>query len=360
MKTPILMLAICLTATAIAQPPNLTNAGLKPPAIVNCTPVKDQSMSGTCWSFSSNSFLESEMLRNRKETLDLSEMFVARYSYVRKVETWLKNKGVTFFTPGGQFHDVVWVMRHHGSVPEAVYNGRPGGETAHDHALLDTAIKHYTEGLLANKVYALSPGHYAWLDSVLNHHLGVVPAQFNYAGKSYTPQTFVTDYLHINPEDFVEITSYTHHPFYKAFVLEDKYNWTGDAYYNVPLTDFIAITDSALKKGFTVGWDGDVDEPGFDFYGGWAYLPQKTVRRQQQRQAAFKDGSTDIDHMMHVVALVKDSKGAVWYYVKNSWGAANAYKGYLFMSLDYFAIKTSAIIVNKNAIPTAIRQKLGF
>jgi bleomycin hydrolase len=356
---------ICLSGVifgfniSFTQEINISKLGLKSPAVNNCTSVKDQAMSSTCWSFSSNSFLESEIMRTKKEKVDLSEMFVARYSYIHKIETYLKNKGTNFFTPGGQFHDVVWVMKHYGMVPEQAYTGKPKGESYHNHAELDTLIKHYTESLLQQKQNVLRKENYSWLDSVFNHYLGIVPVKFMYKGINYTAQSFLKNYLSINPEDFIEITSYTHHPFYTSFVLEDKYNWTGDAYYNVPVNEFMDITNYALKNGYTIGWDGDVDETGFQFENSLAFLPAKINDLQKERQQTFYDKTTDIDHMMHVVAVTKDIDGNNWYYVKNSWGTYNnAQKGFLFMSSDYFAVKTLAIIVNKKALPAALRKKM--
>lgn len=338
---------------------SVSGLGLKPPAVNNCTGVKDQYMSGTCWSFSSNSFLESEVLRIKKEKIDLSEMFVARYSYIRKIETYLENKGSNFFTSGGQFHDVVWVLKNYGIVPEDQYNGRPGKAIRHDHAELDTLIKNYVAELLQSQTYHLKKEHYRYLDSVFDKHLGIIPSKFTYAGKIYNPKSFLTGYLNINPDDYVEITSYTHHPFYKSFVLEDKYNWTGDSYYNIPLSEFISVTNIALKKGYTVGWDGDVDEPGFVFENGLAYLPGKIINLPKERQNTFNDKTTDIDHMMHIVAVTKDKNRNDWYYIKNSWGNySNNLNGFMFMSKDYFAVKTGAIFINKNALSSALKQKL--
>jgi bleomycin hydrolase len=182
-----------------------------------------------------------------------------------------------------------------------------------------------------------------------------------YEGKEYNPQSFAKNFLQLNTDDYVEITSYTHHPFYKPFVLEDKYNWTADSYYNVSLQDFSDITDHALQHGFTVGWDGDANDPGFLYYDGLAYLPEAVRSDQQTRQAAFMDQSTLLDHMMHITGVTKDNKGRKWYYIKNSWGDySNDLHGFLFMREDYFRIRTVAIIVNKNAVPENIRKKLNW
>ena len=318
-------------------------------------------MSSTCWSFSGISLLESELMKNGKGVTDLSEMFIARYSLVRKIHRHLQLKGQNFFTPGGQFHDLAWVISNHGLVPESAYPGKPAGQQNHDHSELDTLISHFVKGLVARGVTEMNQQQELFVDSLLDRYLGKVPATFNYEGTVYTPHSFAERFLELNMNDYVEITSYTHHPFYKRFVLEDKYNWTADAYYNVPLADFTRITDQALAKGFTVGWDGDALDPYFDFSEGIAWLPDTIRDYQSFRQASFKDERTLLDHMMHITGVTKDQTGRKWYYIKNSWGDYfNPLGGFMFMRDDYFRIRTVAIIVNKKAIPADIRAKLGI
>lgn len=344
-----------------AQDSVLRSLGLTPPVPKYCTAVKDQSMSSTCWSFSSNSFLESELLKSGKGRFDLSEMYIARFSMIRKIERHLKLKGGNFFTPGGQFHDVAWVIKKYGIVPEEVYTGRMEGQSSHDHAELDTLLSHFVEDCVMRGDTVMNPSQRSYVDSLLDHFLGKVPANFKYQGKVYTPLTFGKSFLGLNMDDYIEITSYTHHPFYQTFILEDKYNWTSDYYYNVPLDVFSAITDSALQKGYTVGWDGDADDEYFQFYNGLAWLPQTSQYDQARRQAAFEDQTTLLNHMMHIVAVTKDKYANKWYYVKNSWGNySNSLGGFLFMREDYFKVRTVAIIVNKKAIPVSIRQKMGI
>lgn len=344
-----------------AQSFTLASLGLKPPSIVTCTSVKDQNMSSTCWSFSSNSFLESELIKQGKGKLDLSEMFVARYSMLRKIKRHLQLKGQNYFTPGGQFHDVIWVLKNYGMMPESIYSGKGRGELLPDHAEMDTVLKHFVEKKVAEGITTLNEQQQHWVDSVLDYYYGVVPKSFTYQGKNYTSLTYLKDYLKIHPDDYVEITSYTHHPFYTKFVLEDKYNWTGDAYYNVPLTDFETITQTSLKNGYTVGWDGDADDLNFDYYNGLAYMPERISDFQKERQTAFETHTTLLDHMMHIVGAVKDKKGNFWYYIKNSWGNnSNSFGGFLYMRDDYFKMRTVAIIVNKKTIPTSIIKRMGI
>jgi bleomycin hydrolase len=304
------------------------------------------------------SLLESELMKMGKGQTDLSEMFVARYSMLRKIRRHLELRGQNFFTPGGQFHDVIWVMKNYGMMPEEIYSGKGRGELNHNHAEMDTLLSHFVQPYVKAGIEVLSKQQRQQIDSVLDHYYGPAPASFSYKGKTYTPKTYLSEYLGINPDDYVEITSYTHHPFYTRFVLEDKYNWTGDEYWNVPLSDFSAITDSALKKGYTVGWDGDAQDEFFDYGEGIAYMPEGIKDFPAARQRAFEDKTTELDHMMHIVGSAKENNN-LWYYVKTSWGNySNPIGGFLWMREDYFKMRTLAIIVNKNAIPADIKQKL--
>ena len=318
-------------------------------------------MSSTCWSFSSTSLLESELMKMGRGKIDLSEMFIARYSTIRKINRHLKLKGQNFFTPGGQFHDVSWVLKNFGIVPEEVYSGKGQGEMNHNHAEMDTIFSQFVNDCVSKGITELNEKQNAFVDSVLDHYLGPVPSEFVYNERVYTPQSFLQQVLKFNPDDYAEITSYTHHPFYTKFALEDRYNWTNDEYYNVTIGDFSRITDNALTNGFTVGWDGDAEDAYFDYYGGLAWLPEPINDFQSYRQKAFKDSSTLLNHMMHIVGSAKDKFGNKWYYVKNSWGSySNSLGGFLFMRDDYFKIRTVAIIVNKKAIPSDIRERLGL
>ncbi|MEM9983086.1 MAG: C1 family peptidase, partial [Bacteroidota bacterium] len=291
---------------------------------------------------------------------DLSEMYIARYSYLDKVRLHLASKGTNFFTPGGQYHDVMRVSRKYGLVPESVYTGRVGDETGHDHEKLDTLMERYVKKML--KAGKTSPTDRDWkyINKLLDKYLGEVPSSFTYEGKTYTPLSFMNDYLQINPDDYIEITSYTHHPYYQAFILEDQYNWTQDHYYNLPLEEFIQVVEEALAKGYTVGWDGDVSEETFLHERGIAYLPtsQQAVTTAL-RQKTYEDKSSKIDHLMHIVGIANDKFGKQWYWVKNSWGQSlNPEGGYLYMSAPYLKLKTVALIVNKKALSKDIRAKL--
>jgi bleomycin hydrolase len=359
------------------------------------TSVKDQYRSGTCWAFSGLSFLESEMLRMGKPKTDLSEMFVVYHCYIDKAIKTVRLHGNLNFGPGGAFHDVTYVLKNYGMVPEEAYAGLNYGEKKHVHGEMDAVLKNIVDAVDENKNRKLST---AWEESItgtLDAYLGKLPASFDYQGKNYTPKTFATDYCGLNPDDYVEITSFTHHPFYSKFKLEVPDNWEWDEVYNVPLDEMIQIIDHSLNTGYTVAWAADVSEKGFattkkgvavvpdadvkdmtnSEQSKWEKLSQKQKNEelykldkpgkekqitQAMRQRAFDDWQTTDDHGMHIIGLAKDQNGTIYYKVKNSWGDYNAYDGYFYASKPYVRYKTTCIMVNKNAIPKEIRKKLGL
>lgn len=353
-----LFLTVFIPAALTAQltPENL---GIKLVSSISCSPIEDQYLSSTCWSFASNSFLESELLLKTGEKFNLSEMYFARYSYINKMFQYLDQKGNGFFTPGGQFHDVLKVIKQYGMVPEAAYTGMPNGELRHNQAMLDTVMNQLAQNLLEQGKSKPSGDDLYNMNNILDQYLGKVPETFLFNGKHYTPMSFTKDLLQFDADDYIELTSYTHQPFYKYFVLEDKFNWTKDKYFNVPLTDFTAITDAALAKGYTVCWDGDITEKGFLYKNGIVSMNNPVKHPVTERQKTYEDKSSTIDHMMHISGTALDKNKQKWYYLKNSWGSySNKLGGYLYMQEDYFKIKTIAIIVNKKAIPPAIRKKM--
>lgn len=342
--------------------PVLPDANTFTPVVsVSCSGVQDQYLSSTCWSFAGLSFIESELMRKGIHPPDLSEMYIARYSWLNKINRHLAQRGKTFLTPGGQFHDILKVIGQYGMVPEKTYNGKPQNELQYNHETIDTLLTRYTSKMVKQGKQKPGAADLAYINKVLNQYLGRVPEQFRYEDKLYTPQQFASDRLGFDTKDYIEITSYTHRPWYKPFVLEDKYNWSSDRFYNVPFEDFITITDSALFNGYTVCWDGDVTEPGFLHEQAIAWLPDTISNYRQQRQETYSTGESKIDHMMHITGISTDSAGNKWYRVKNSWGSySNQQGGWLYMNRAFFAIKTIAIIVNKNPIPRNIKQKMGL
>lgn len=345
---------------------------------VKATPVKNQFSTGTCWSFAACSFLESEILRLGKEEFDLSEMFPVRCLYPQKAVNYVRYHGKTTFGEGGQAHDFFYAVKGFGMVPEDIFKGNNYGDKKRNHEELDLSLKGLLDGVIKNS--RLTSVWSESVNSILDSYLGKTPANFTYKSKSYNPKSFVTDALGINPDNYIEITSYTHHPFYSAIVLEVPDNWSKGESYNVPIADLITIMDNALKNGYSVTWDGDISEPEFSGLLGIAIVPAKdwsdktkderdslfmTIEKEKEitqelRQVTFDNYTTTDDHLMHIVGMAKDQNGTKYYYTKNSWGTTSKYNGYMYLSEAYIKLKTIAILINKESIPTEIRSKLGL
>jgi len=334
------------------------------------TSVKNQSQTGTCWDFATQSFLESELLRMGKGKYNLSEMFNVRYTYPLKAEKYVRYHGKYQFGEGGQAHDVLKIFDEYGAVPHFVYPGLEPGDTLHNNFEMDAVLKNVLETIVKRR--KISSHYKDIVKAVCDIYLGKVPEKFEYEGKEYTPKTFAAS-LGINTKDYVEITSYTHHPFYTKFDLEVPDNWTDGEYYNVPLNDLVAIMDNALEKGYTIDWDGDVGKENFLRKEGYAIVPlneddttktgpeQEKDITQEVRQKAYDDYTTTDDHLMHITGLAKDQSGTIFYYTKNSWGTKDKkYEGYWYMSQPFVKLRTVAIMVHKDAIPKEIRNKLGL
>ncbi len=227
------------------------------------TSVKDQYRTGTCWSFSALSFFESEMIRLGKPEVDLSEMFIVRTTYSEKAKRYVRMHGETSFSAGGAFHDAKNMILQYGIVPESVYDGLKYGETKHVHGELDNILKQQVDAVVENKNKKLSTVWNQPVEATLNSYLGEIPKEFEYQGKKYTPQSFATDFVGLNMDDYVEISSYTHHPFYSKFIIEVPDNWSWDEVYNVPVDEMEQIIDNSLKNGYTVAWAAEVSEKGF-------------------------------------------------------------------------------------------------
>ncbi len=357
------------------------------------TSVKNQYRSGTCWSFSGLSFLESEMLRLGKPEVDLSEMFVVWHTYSTKAKKHIRVHGNLNFAAGGAFHDVTNMIKDYGIVPESIYAGLEYGEENHVHGEMDNVLKKHVDAVVENKNRKLSTVWLEPIESTLNSYLGELPKKFEYEGKSYTPQSFASDYVGLNMDDYVEISSYTHHPFYSKFILEVPDNWSWDQVYNVPVNEMEEIVDYALTNGFTIAWAADVSEKGFATSNkGVAVMPSTKVEdmsdaeisrweslsdkdkekelyklekptseievTQEMRQEAFDNYQTTDDHGMHIVGTGSDQNGKTYYKVKNSWGDYNKYEGFFYASKAYVNYKTMCIMVHKDAIPQSIREKL--
>ena len=360
------------------------------------TPVKDQARTGTCWSFAGASFIESELLRIGKPEVDLSEMYIVNHCYRDKADRYVRMQGNTNFGGGGLLHDITYVMKNYGLVPESVYSGLNYGEKKHVHGEVDNLLKSLVTSVVQNRNRKISTAWTNAFEKGVDAYFGDLPDEFKYEKKKYTPQTFLTDFCGgINPDDYVELTSFSHHPFYQQFVLEVPDNWLWEKMYNVPVSDLSQIIDNALESGYTVGWAADVSEKGFaTSQKGVAVVPdankedmsdadirkweklsesdkdkelyklnkpgkEKTIT-QGIRQAAFDSQETTDDHAMHIVGKASDQNGTPYYKIKNSWGPYNSYDGFFYASVPYIQYKTTAIMVHKNAVPLDIRKKLGI
>jgi aminopeptidase C len=321
------------------------------------TPVKDQGRSGTCWSFSGLGMLEAELLRMGKEEVDLSEMFVVYTNYADKAKKYVRLHGDGIFSGGGSFADVLYTMKHYGVVPEEAMRGLEYGEDTHSHGKLDTLAKAYVDSIVKNPDGKLSPAWEKGFRGILNAYLGETPASFTYKEKTYTPQSFAAS-LGLNADDYVALTSFTHHPFYTEFAIEIPDNWRWATSYNLPLDEFMQVFDNAINSGYTIAWDSDVSEKGFT-RNGIANVAEVTIT-QDMRQAAFDNYETTDDHGMLIYGIANGQYGTKYYMVKNSWGETGKYKGHWYASEAFVKYKTINIVVHKNALPAAIKAKLGL
>ncbi|MGM9816659.1 MAG: aminopeptidase C [Lepagella sp.] len=355
--------------------------------------VKDQNKSGTCWAFSGVSTLEDNVLRKGGPELDISEMFIVRHAYIDKAKKFMRMNGNITFAQGGSWGDVLNMTMQYGAMPEEAYTGLNYGEAKHSHYELAEAMEAYLRAVLnrGQKNSKLTDAWLAGFIGILDAYLGPLPESFTYKGKTYTPQAWAKE-MGLEPENFVNITSYTHHPFYESFILEIPDNWAWTESMNVPMEEMQRIVDNALDKGWTVMWAADVSEGGFKWTKGYALLPddkdtkdmtdtelsrwvklsdkdradakfdikgpikEKAVS-QESRQKTFDNFETTDDHGMVIVGTATDQEGNKYYKVKNSWDTNQIYDGYLYVSMPFFLEKTLGVGVHKDAIPADINKK---
>ncbi len=333
------------------------------------TPVKNQASTGTCWCFATNSFIESELIRMGKGEYDLSEMFIVRHNYIRRVKDNVIRRGKGNVGQGSIAHMYTWVMKNVGLLPEEVYDGINYDSPTHNHGDLARWIKSVSDTAVEMK----KPIPDEIIDGVLDAYLGEVPATFTYKGKEYTAESFYKS-LGLNADDYIEVTSFTHHPFYEQIPVEVPDNWDHALMYNLPLDEFMAVIDNAINEGYTVAWDGDVSEPGYAFKHNVAVNTKEKIGAekslkakaeemtvtQESRQQGFENFTTTDDHLEHIVGIATDQDGVKYYKTKNSWGTKSNGTGYHYLSEEYVKAKTISILVNKNSIPKSIRAKLGL
>lgn len=356
------------------------------------TSIKNQNRSSTCWSFSSVGFFESELLRLGKGEFDLSEMFIVHKTMEDRAVNYVRYHGSSSFAPGGSFEDFVACYKQYGMVPQEAMPGIMYGDSMHVHNELDAVADGYVNAIAKGKFSKLTPVWKKGLSSIYDTYLGECPKEFTYKGKTYTPRTFADQVLGLNMDDYVSLTSFSHHPFYKPFIIEVEDNWRNAPGYNLPLDEFMEVMDSAVRNGYTFAWGADVSEVGFsrngiavcpdmekgaDLAGSdmarWLGLsktdkvkemtskpmPEMTIT-QEMRQTAFDNWETTDDHGMMIYGIAKDQTGKEYFMVKNSWGTSGKYKGIWYVSKAFVAYKTMNILIHKDAIPAAIAKKLGL
>ncbi|WP_281616077.1 C1 family peptidase [Flammeovirga sp. SubArs3] len=356
------LLASASTLGVVAQDNLVDGTKLKVVNQVKTTPVKSQGRTGTCWSFSTTSFIESELMRKGKGEYDLSEMYFVRNTYPVKADKYVRRQGKTQFGEGGLAHDVMNIIKENGFVPNNVYDGKGGSKGGYDHQELFGVMESMLKTLASSKT--VSPKWKNALEAVLDAYMGATPTSFEVDGKSYTPQQFAYE-MDFNPSDYIELTSFTNFDDYSPCVLEIPDNWSNGIYYNLPLADLERVMDNALDKGYSLAWDGDVSEKSFSHKQGKATIEEENGKEikvtSELRQEAFDSYVTTDDHLMHIVGIVKDNDGKKYYVTKNSWGAnSNDFGGYLYMSEGYIQMKTVSVMVHKDAIPSDIKKKIGL
>lgn len=355
------------------------------------TSVKNQNRSSTCWSFSALGFIESELLRMNKGEYDLSEMFVVHKTMEDRGVNYVRYHGDSSFSPGGSFYDILYCMDRYGLVPQEVMPGIMYGDSLPVHNELDAVAGAYVNAIAKGGFSKLTPVWKQGLSAIYDTYLGACPEKFTYKGKEYTPRSFVEE-LGLKADDYVSLTSYTHHPFYTQFAIEIQDNWRNGLSYNLPIDELMAVMDNAVRKGYTIAWGSDVSEQGFTRDGiavmpdaakgaeltgsdmaRWTGLTAEDKRReltskplpemtitQEMRQEAFDNWQTTDDHGMQIYGIAKDQNGKEYFMVKNSWGAAGKYKGIWYASKAFVAYKTMNIVVHKDALPKDIAKKLGI
>lgn len=395
-----LMAAVAIAWSASAQEPEAEKKAegyqFTDQVVIKTTPVKNQNRSGTCWCYSTMTFLESEILRAGGEEIHLSEMWIVRHSWMEKAERYMRMHGSLNFAEGGAAHDVTEGIKKYGIVPFEVYKGLNYGTDLPDFHELSAALKGYLDAVMQAGERSRRPLSTAWkrgFNALLDEYFGEMPETFTWNGKEYTPKSFAES-LPIDMDDYIDISSFTHHPFYEKFILEVPDNWLWGEVYNLPLEEMMQVVDHALAQGYTIAWGTDVSEKGFSRTKAIGVIPetdpksmsgteaerwgQLTAKEreaalysfdkpgkereitQQMRQEAFDNYETTDDHGMVIVGTATDQNGTVYYKVQNSWDTVKPYDGFWYFSKPFVAYKTTDMMINKKALPKAIAKKLGL
>lgn len=399
MKSIILsVVALGLTFNAIADDkvviPDSTGFKFKETKVIKSTPVKDQFKSGTCWCYSTNTFFENEILRMTGKEIHLSEGFVVNHCYMDKAIKFIRMDGKINFAQGGATADVPYVWQKYGMMPIEAYTGMTYDDKKFNHSELVDALTGYVSVINKNQTKKLTPAWVEGFAGILNAYMGKMPESFVYEGKTYTAKSFAES-LPIKMEDYISLTSFTHHPFYEKFILEVADNWLWYPHMNVPIDEMLEAVNYAVDHGYTVAWAADVSEPGFKYRKGYAILPvdkevpdlkgsdmarwlqlsikdreaekwdikgpvEEQVVTQESRQIMFDKKETTDDHGMVIVGKAVDQKGNRYFKVQNSWDTNQLYNGFFYVSEAYFKAKTMNVMMHKEAIPATIAQKIGL
>ncbi|MCK5781244.1 MAG: aminopeptidase [Flavobacteriales bacterium] len=351
-------------------------------SIVNldATVIKSQGRTGTCWSFSTSSFLESEILRITGKTIDLSEMYNARIAYPQKAKNYIGRSGKAQFSEGGLNHDVMTIIKQDGLVPEDAYAGKLVNKDRYDHAELSYILETYLNAILEKKGGTISPVWENGFEGILDAYLGEVPEEFKFEGKEYSPESF-RDAMKINPDDYIQFTSFQAYPYNSKVILNIPDNWSNGSYYNLELNEYEDLVINALKNGYTVAIDSDVSEKTFSSKYGMAIVPatdintmsnedksklfkepvEEMIITPELRQQEFYNGNTTDDHLMHITGLLKDQNGTMYFKVKNSWGTnGQGHEGNVYFSEAFFKLKSISVMMHKDAVQKKLKKKLGI
>ncbi len=330
--------------------------GYKIIKIIESTPIKDQQKTGTCWSYATTSFIETEALRLGKKPVVLSPMFFVIPTYIDKAEKYIRMNGILHFGEGDLTFSVMNAYKKYGAIPEMNYSGKIDSASKQDHNEMNNVLLEKVNNYVNSGRGKMTREEYRnAISNVLYEYMGNPPDSINYQGEVFSTKSFAEEKIGINPDDYIEITSFNHHPFYSKFILEIIANWNNNYYLNLPINDFENLVDNALLNNYSVCWDGDIHEGYMD---GFAVLDD-TIKEitQQMRQIAFDNKTTEDVHNMHIIGIAENKNGQRFYIVKNSSDGANC-GGYLYMSKEFFLLKTISVMINKNALSKEIRKKI--
>ena len=375
-KTIFILAAFLICSSLNAQTAAKDDYQFKNVYNVTCTDVKSQGQTGTCWSFSTISFLESEVAKVKGSPVDLSDMFPVWHTYLAKAQKYLRYQGKVNFSQGSLSHDVIDVLMDHGAVPESAFAGKRDEKGGFNHNALEKELKSFLDKCIKEK--NVPTDWKVQFENIMETHMGRPQEKFEYEGKSYTPKTFAKDYLKLNAGNYVSYASFLHHPFGAKFVLEVPDNFSDGKFHNVPVEKLSAIVDNAISKGYTVAWDCDVSERGFSAQQGLAILPAAETAEtskndmnnffskpheqmqvtDEMRQAEFDTYELTDDHLMQIIGISQDQLGNEYYVVKNSWGKIGPFNGYIYVTKAYFDMNTISIVVNRNAVPESVQTRI--